>query len=113
MKTKFAKTLQICLLLYYWAVLSSFINAPTLNQRSGDSVQYKALDILKHKCNVCHRSRNPSKVFTFENMNVLAPKIYQQVFIRKRMPKGKSIRLTSNERELLRNWLETQKLNEY
>jgi len=69
-----------------------------------------ALEILKNKCNGCHARQNPSKVFTAVNMNSLAPKIYEQVFTKKRMPRGKQSRLTEEEYNTLKNWLITQNL---
>jgi uncharacterized membrane protein len=66
--------------------------------------------ILQVKCNVCHQTKNPSKVFTLDNMTSLAPKIYKQVFITKRMPKGKEIRLSQNEYDKLKKWLLSQNI---
>lgn len=71
-----------------------------------------ALEILQQKCNVCHRKKNRKKVFTEDNMSALAPKIYKQVFIKQRMPKGNKIKLTTEEYTLLRNWLYTEDLTE-
>ena len=66
-----------------------------------------AFKILETKCNACHRTKNPRKVFTLDNMNLLGPKIHKQVFVKRRMPKGKEIRMTQNEYDLLENWLLT------
>ena len=52
-------------------------------------VRDNALKVLTEKCNVCHRRQNPRKVFTESNMDGLAPAIYKQVFVKKRMPRGK------------------------
>jgi uncharacterized membrane protein len=41
-------------------------------------------------------------------MNSLAPKIYEQVFVSKRMPRGKKVSLTDDEYKTLRNWLKSQ-----
>jgi len=70
-------------------------------------LKLEALKILQTKCNVCHRTKNPRKVFTLDNMHVLAPKIHKQVFIKRRMPKGREIRLSSREYDVLENWLLT------
>lgn len=70
-----------------------------------------ALKVLKSKCNVCHETKNPRKVFTSNNMSMLAPKIYKQVFIKERMPKGNEIRLTKKEYDTLKRWFLT--LNTY
>ena len=64
-----------------------------------------AYNVLKTKCNVCHVKSNPRKVFNLNNMEVLAPKIYRQVFVKKRMPKGTLFQLTTNEYKALENWL--------
>jgi len=69
----------------------------------------EAFNILKTKCNVYHSNENPSKVFTLENMNGIAKKINKQVFIWKRMPKGKSISLTKHEKLILKNWIKSLK----
>ncbi|MBS0031043.1 hypothetical protein ACTJJ0_29055 [Chitinophaga sp. 22321] len=66
------------------------------------------LSVLTNKCNVCHRHSNPGKVFTPDNLDELAPKIYKQVFVKRRMPKGRDIRLTPEEEQQLRDWLETK-----
>jgi len=63
-------------------------------------IKQEVLQILISKCNVCHRSRNPGKVFTLDNMDNLAPKIHHQVFVRKRMPKGKKIILNQIEHSI-------------
>ena len=69
-----------------------------------------AFEVLDTKCNVCHRKRNPFMVFSPKNMEKRAPKIYKQVFVEKRMPKGDDIKLTSEEYDKLEKWLFTQKI---
>ncbi|WP_299212577.1 hypothetical protein [uncultured Aquimarina sp.] len=69
----------------------------------------KAFQILENKCNVCHYKRNKRRVFTLENMNPWANDIYNQVFIKKRMPKGKKIKLTSKEYQELLTWISSAK----
>jgi uncharacterized membrane protein len=68
-----------------------------------------AFQILDNKCNVCHRKRNKRRVFTYENMDTWANDIYSQVFVKKRMPKGKKVKLTSNEYQDLLTWISTTK----
>ncbi len=68
-----------------------------------------ALAVLRTKCNVCHKVQNRKKVFTPDNMNTLASKINEQVFIKKRMPRGKKIKLTQEEYNTLETWLHTIK----
>jgi len=67
--------------------------------------QERALVVLQTKCNTCHKTENPSKYFTHDNMNGFAKKINRQVFIWKRMPKGKENYLTEKEKEDLKNWI--------
>lgn len=68
-----------------------------------------AFEILNNKCNVCHQKRNKRRVFTLENMNTWANDINKQVFIKKRMPKGKKIKLTSQEYQDLLTWISSTK----
>jgi hypothetical protein len=68
-------------------------------------LKQKAFEILDTKCNVCHRKQNPFKVFSLRNMNKHAAKIYKQVFVKRRMPKGDEIILTEQEYQILKNWL--------
>lgn len=69
----------------------------------------KAFQILDNKCNVCHRKRNKRRVFTKVNMDTWANDIYKQVFVKKRMPKGKKIKLTTNEYQELLTWISMTK----
>lgn len=72
-------------------------------------IQEAAFSILKNKCNVCHKSDNPSKIFTIDNMNGFAKKINRQVFFWKRMPKGDKIKLSKKEKETIKNWINNLK----
>jgi uncharacterized membrane protein len=69
----------------------------------------KAFQILDNKCNVCHRKLNMRRVFTAENMDAWANDIYKQVFVKRRMPKGKKIKLTTNEYQDLLTWISMTK----
>ncbi len=73
-------------------------------------VRQKALTVLQEKCNVCHKKQNPFKVFSLKNMDKHAPKIYKQVFVYQRMPKGNKIKLTEEESQNLRNWLKSKNI---
>lgn len=73
-------------------------------------LKHEAFGILDNKCNVCHRKRNRSMVFSLDNMDKRAKKIHKQVFVKKRMPKGKDITLTEEEYRTLRKWLITQSI---
>lgn len=72
----------------------------------------KAFQILDNKCNVCHRKRNKKRIFNKENMNLWAHDIYEQVFVKKRMPKGKKIKLTASEYQELFSWITFTKNNQ-
>ncbi|WP_396638267.1 hypothetical protein [Maribacter sp. R77961] len=69
----------------------------------------KAFEVLQTKCNVCHATKKRVDIFTFENMDSLAYEINKQVFIKKKMPKGKKIKLTSTEKNDLTLWIEQTK----
>ncbi len=72
-------------------------------------VKEEAFNILSTKCNVCHVKKNKRKIFTRNNMSGFAPQINTQVFIKRRMPKGKDIKLTEKEFQLLSTWLRSLK----
>ena len=72
---------------------------------STEFIKQEVFEILEGKCNVCHRKQNPFMVFSSNNMERRAPKIYKQVFVTKRMPKGDQIKLTSNDYTILQEWL--------
>ena len=106
------KTLAVITMLvisYYSSQFDSV--AQTVSRQPDTDLQKKALTVLVNKCNVCHRTRNPRKVFTNDNMSVFAPKIYKQVFVKRRMPKGDEVKLTAEEEQTLRSWLQTQKVS--
>ncbi|HVI46399.1 MAG TPA: hypothetical protein VM802_16105 [Chitinophaga sp.] len=74
--------------------------------RTGDEqLKEKALLVLQTKCNVCHIRNNPFKVFNARNMERHANAINTQVFVKGRMPKGDEIKLSTEEREILKAWL--------
>lgn len=75
-----------------------------------DELKKEVFDILNTKCNTCHRKQNPFKVFSLKNMDKHAPKIHQQVFIKRRMPKGDKIKLTDQEYQSLQQWLQSQNI---
>lgn len=66
-------------------------------------IRSQALIVLQNKCNACH-AKKKEVVFTAQNMSSYARAIQYQVFVKKRMPKGK-VKLTQIEREKLENWL--------
>lgn len=82
-------------------------HTPT-NQQSG--LKESVLNILQNKCNVCHKTDNPFMVFSSKNMDRRAEKIYKQVFVKQRMPKGDSVKLTEPEYAVLKKWLKSKNL---
>lgn len=74
-------------------------------------IKEKALTILQNKCNVCHEKKNPFMVFKLKNMDKRSKKIYNQVFLKKRMPKGDNIKLTTRESQELLTWINSTKNN--
>jgi uncharacterized membrane protein len=110
METKLIKGTVIILLIGSCYSFQSGTNAQTPDHYQGGDLKLRALTILQTKCNVCHQTKNPRKVFTNDNMGVLAPKIYKQVFVKRRMPKGDEIKLTAQEEQVLMSWLQTQVL---
>lgn len=77
---------------------------------STTELETEVLSILKAKCNVCHRKQNPFKIFSLKNLDKHAPKIKEQVFVKKRMPKGDKIKLTDQEIQTLTQWLQSKNL---
>jgi len=74
---------------------------------SQESIKNQAFIVLRDKCNVCHATKKKTDVFTLENMDSLAAPIHKQVFIKKKMPKGRKVKLTDEERQSLQKWLST------
>jgi uncharacterized membrane protein len=111
MEAKFIKSIMIILLIGSCYSFQSGSNAQTSDLHQASDLKTKALTILQTKCNVCHQTRNPRKVFTHDNMGIYAAKIYKQVFVKRRMPKGDEIKLTAQEEQVLMSWLQTQAIN--
>lgn len=93
-----------CLLLWSFDHPARFIS---VYQDNPTQVQDKAFEVLENKCNECHRLKKPDFVFTKTNMTVFAPLIYTQVFVKKKMPKGKDYPLSSADKTALTIWLES------
>lgn len=83
-------------------------HAQSVKSQNQSVIKQNAFIVLNMKCNVCHRSKNPRKVFTTTNMEKYAQKIYKQVFVKKRMPKGNKIKLSSKDLSALKDWLHDQ-----
>jgi len=97
---------QVILLFLFSGFFWSTKETPS-NSASNRETQQAAFNVLQAKCNVCHRTENPGRIFTEKNMDKLVKKINRQVFVWKRMPKGNEIQLTIEEKESLENWIET------
>ena len=70
-----------------------------------DDYKSFAFKVLQLKCNTCHATKKRTDIFTLENMDSLASNIHKQVFVKKKMPKGKKVKLTEEESRLLKDWL--------
>ena len=86
------------------------LNLPHAYSQVGTDMEEAVLAILDAKCNVCHKRQNPFRVFKSKNLDKNAPKIKEQVFVKKRMPKGDEIKLTEQELNTLNTWLTTKNL---
>ena len=78
--------------------------------KTSDPLKKETLQILENKCNICHRKKNPFMVFNEKNAPKRAKKIYQMVFVERKMPKGNEVRLTNEEYIKLEKWLFTQNI---
>lgn len=74
-------------------------------QLKQDSIKSEAFRILQVKCNVCHATKKKTEIFTYQNMDSLAEEINRQVFIKKKMPKGRKIKLTPEDEQQLKTWI--------
>lgn len=75
--------------------------------RQQTSLKQKAFTVLRNKCNTCHATKKRAEIFTISNMDSLSIDINNQVFIKRKMPKGKKNKLSATEELYLINWLET------
>ncbi|TLP80622.1 hypothetical protein [Maribacter sp. ACAM166] len=74
-----------------------------------DSLKVNAFIVLKNHCNSCHKIKRKASVFTLKNMTRYSNAINQQVFIKRRMPKGRTNRLAKTQEETLKIWLSSLK----
>jgi len=88
--------------------LNGQVNHNSSSTKIPDS-NFEVLQLLKQKCNACHKADSPEYVFTQENMETFARKINRQVFVWKRMPKGKEVKLTKSEKVILKEWIRSLK----
>ncbi|WP_143306232.1 hypothetical protein [Chitinophaga vietnamensis] len=89
------------------SILMAFAVAAFANDNDHDAKE-KAFNILKTKCNSCHVKMNPFRVFNRNNMMRHAPAIYEEVFVKGRMPLGDEVKLSEEERQTLKSWLVAQ-----
>ena len=77
-----------------------------------DSIETNAFSILESKCNFCHKKWNRKRIFTRENMNGWANDVHTQVFVKKRMPRGRKNKLNDKEYQHLLTWINSTKNQE-
>jgi uncharacterized membrane protein len=113
MKRSLTILLMVVSLMTITWIMSFKSQAATINTSRDFPNQLKttAFSILENKCNVCHRKQNPFMVFNLKNMDKRAEKINKNVFELQRMPKGDEIKLTLEERETLKNWIQSLDIN--
>jgi uncharacterized membrane protein len=70
-----------------------------------EDLKANAFKVLTTQCNVCHATKKRQDIFTFGNMDSLASDINKQVFLKKKMPKGRKNKLSEQETLALKNWL--------
>jgi len=78
---------------------------PSASSEQGLNAKGEAYTVLNNKCNSCHKKKNRKRIFTLNNMDKMSKDIYKQVFIKKRMPKGKAAKLTQEEYRALLTWI--------
>lgn len=76
-------------------------------QVTSDPLKKEAFEVLENNCNECHQKKKKEYVFTLENMEGFASKINTEVFIKKKMPKGKKNKLSAADSQTLKKWIES------
>lgn len=61
----------------------------------------EAFKVPRNKSNVCHATKKRTDVFTIKNIDSLAVEINRQVFVKRKMPKGRKTKLTDQEERQL------------
>lgn len=100
MKTSFATGILFILL----GLCASNAQAQSPAAKMTDSTW----EVLEVRCNECHREKKKEWVFNRKTVHYLASSINEQVFIKKKMPKGKP-KLTEEESQTLQDWLDSLK----
>lgn len=91
-------------------VITNFISQPSINEQQvldlqTNTTKQSAYLVLHTKCNFCHSVKKNRTIFSLQNMDGLAKAIEYQVFIKKKMPKGRKNNLSSLEEEKLLKWI--------
>ena len=105
---KFMLPIVSILLLWVFGVGSSQSRIHTLGHnrfKVQEDPKDIAFTVLRNKCNVCHATKKRTDIFTLDNMDSLAIDIHKQVFVKKKMPKGRKVILTTEEQQILEQWL--------
>ncbi len=84
---------------------------PAFFTMNADTDKKAVLQVLETKCNYCHRVANPYRVFNRKNMDINAADIYQQVFVKKRMPMGDGNPLSEQEQTMIKSWVSAVRNN--
>ena len=100
------------LILILFANWNTEINSSTYLEPISQKEELKkeAYLILNAKCNFCHTQKKNRVIFTLENMDSLSTSIELQVFINKKMPKGRKNKLTLVDEAKLKRWIESLKI---
>lgn len=93
----------IILLTNWDAEINSSSYIDSINQKV--ELKKEVYLILNTKCNFCHIQKKSSLIFTLDNMNSFSTSIKQQVFVNKKMPKGRKNKLNMAEEEKLHTWI--------
>ncbi len=107
-KIGFALILCSLVLLFSFNLKKQDVGITEAYQQTGDSLKIETFQILEDHCNACHQKKKPAYVFTVDNMNAFAPVINTQVFVKRKMPKGKKYPLSNPERQILQRWVNRQ-----
>jgi len=100
------KLIIVCMAILVSTGVATAAHPNPATRQKDEGIKDRALVVLQSKCNVCHQRQNPGKVFTVDNMETHAPKIYKQVFVKQRMPRGNTIKLSQDDKDTLLRWLE-------
>ncbi|MDF4204239.1 hypothetical protein PXD56_14790 [Maribacter sp. SA7] len=99
------------IILHFLAIVNinsdPFIKTLAITDNQSKTIKQEAYLVLNTKCNFCHSVKKNRTVFSLENMDGFSKAIANQVFIKKKMPKGRKNKLSTLEEEQLLNWIKT------